>query len=571
MAGPARVRDRRARFLGAALPCLALIALNAPLARAQTVTPDLFSPTRSSQMTSADSPLRRTTADANSQAPDAAGNARPRDQDPPAPSRIGQTPRYGTPAASGASDWGYDSLNRKRKLPKYYPGQARPKPPVGPGNPPLPVTSNTPQRLSVAPSQSANKTPIAPAMAGTVVGQPLRKRLRVDDDPFGAVGDYAGSFLVKSALELSAGYDTNPRRTAVPGGSPFYVVAPEFLAVSDWERHALVADLRGSFTGYGNTFPPPTDGTISSAPVNIDRPDFTGHVDGRLDVTSDTRILAQARLRVATDNPGSPNIQAGLAKYPVYASFGGTFGVDQNFNRLQISAGATVDRTAYTDSKLTDGTFTTNDDRNFNQFGGIGRVSYDLMPGLKPFVELQGDSRVHDVRLDRSGYARDSSGGYVKGGTSFEFSRLLTGEIGVGYAARDYVDTRLNRLEGLLVSSSLTWTATPLTTAKFYSDTAISETTLPGTSGVLTHVYTVEVDHDFRRWLTAVGKFTWGSLDYQGDSRHDKIYGVSGDLIYKMNRNIWLKGTLRRDWLESNLPGNSTASTVVMVGVRLQH
>ena len=339
-------------------------------------------------------------------------------------------------------------------------------------------------------------------MAGTVVGQPARKRLKVDDDPFGAVGDYAGSFLIKSALELSAGYDTNPRRTAVPGGSPFYVVAPEFLAVSDWERHALVADLRGSFTGYGNTFPPPSDGTVSPAPVNVDRPDFTGHVDGRLDVTSDTRLLAQTRLRVATDNPGSPNIQAGLAKYPVYASFGGTFGVDQNFNRLQISAGATVDRTAYTDSKLTDGTFASNDDRNFNQFGGIGRVSYDLMPGVKPFIEVEGDSRIHDDKLDRNGYARDSSGGYVKGGTSFEFSRLLTGEIGVGYAARDYVDTRLNRLEGLLVSSSLTWTVTPLTTAKFYSDTAISETTLPGTSGVLTHTYTVEVDHDFRRWLT---------------------------------------------------------------------
>jgi hypothetical protein len=571
MAGPARVRGLRAHPVGAALSCLVLIALSGARAEAQTVTSDLFSPTRSSLMTSADSPLRRTTADASNQTGDATGDTRLRDQDRPAPSRIGQTPRYGTPAASGASDWGYDSLNRKRKQPKYYPGQARPKPPVGPGNPPPPLTSGAPSRLSFPPSQSANKTPIAPGMAGTVVGQPLRKRLRVDDDPFGAVGDYAGSFLIKSALELSAGYDTNPARTAVPRGSPFYVVAPEFLAVSDWERHALVADLRGSFTGYGNTFPPPADGTVSPAPVNVDRPDFTGHVDGRLDVTNDTRLLAQTRLRVATDNPGSPNIQAGLARYPIYASFGGTFGVDQNFNRLQISAGATVDRTAYTDSKLTDGTFSTNDDRNFNQFGGIGRVSYDLMPGVKPFVEIEGDSRVHDLRFDRNGYARDSSGGYVKGGTSFEFSRLLTGEIGVGYAARDYVDTRLNRLEGLLVSSSLTWTVTPLTTAKFYSDTAISETTLPGTSGVLTHTYTVEVDHDFRRWLTGIGRFTWGSLDYQGDSRHDKFYSLSGDVIYKMSRNIWLKGTLRRDWLDSNLPGNSTASTVVMVGVRLQN
>ncbi|MDB5875871.1 MAG: hypothetical protein JWQ07_5313, partial [Ramlibacter sp.] len=222
-------------------------------------------------------------------------------------------------------------------------------------------------------------------------------------------------------------------------------------------------------------------------------------------------------------------------------------------------------------SKLTDGTSTSNDDRNFNQFGGVGRVSYDLMPGLKPFGEIQGDSRVHDVRLDRSGFARDSSGGYVKAGTSFEFSRLLIGEIAIGYAARDYIDTRLNRLEGLLTSSSLIWAVTPLTTAKFNSNTSIDETTLPGVSGVLTHTYTVEVDHDFRRWLTAIGKFSWGSLDYQGDNRNDKTYSVSGDLIYKMNRNLWVKGTLRRDWLDSNIPGNSTNSTVVMLGARLQH
>ena len=568
MAGPTRGRSRRATAFRAVLPCLALIALTGTEARTQIVTPDLFSPTRSSLIMAPDSPLRRTAAEIN----DPLNNPRVRDtdKDKPAPSRIGQIPRYGLPAANGASSSGYDSLNRKRQKQKFYPGQARPKPPVGPGSPP-PLMSNTPLRLSIPPSQSANKTPIPPAMAGTVVGQPARKRLRIDADPFGAVGDYAGSFLIKSAVELSAGYDANPRRTFVPKGSPFYVVAPEFLAFSDWERHAVVADLRGSFTGYGNSFPPPTDGTISSAPVVVDRPDFTGHVDGRLDVSRDTRLTAQARLRLATDNPGSPNVQAGLARYPVYATFGGTFGFDQNFNRLQVSGGATIDRTAYTYSKLTDGSSTSNDDRNFNQFGGIGRVSYDLMPGLKPFVEAQADSRVHDIKLDRNGYARDSTGGYVKGGTSFEFSRLLTGEIAVGYAARDYVDTRLNRLEGLLTTASLTWTATPLTTAKFYSDTTISETTLPGTSGVLTHIYTVEVDHDFRRWLTAIGKFTWGTLDYQGDNRKDKIYTVSGDLIYKLNRNLWVKGTLRRDWLDSNLPGNSTASTVVMLGVRLQH
>jgi hypothetical protein len=567
MAGPAMGRNSRARVFRAALPCLALMALSGTAARAQTVTPELFSSTRTSQVTSPDSPLRRTAAEAN----DPLNSPKLQEREKPAPSRIGQIPKYGLPAASGAADSGYDSLNRKRKKPKFYPGQARPKPPVGPGSPPPPIASNTRLRLSIPPSESANKTRIPPAMAGTVAGQPPRKRLKVDDDPFGAVGDYAGSFLIKSAVEFSAGYDTNPGRLAAAQARPFYVIAPEFLAVSDWERHALVADLRGSFTGYTSNLTPNAGGTPLSAPLDIDRPSFNGHIDGRLDVSRDTRLTGQGRLLVSTDNPGSPNVQAGLARYPIYTTLGSTIGVDQSFNRLQVSAGATVDRTDYTYSKLTDGTSTTNDDRNLTQYGGVGRVSYDLRPGLKPFVEVQGDSRVHDLRLDRAGFARDSAGGYVKGGTSFEFSRLLTGEIGVGYAARDYADPRLNRLEGLLVSSSLVWTATPLTTAKFYSDTTITETTLPGTSGVLTHIYTVEVDHDFRRWLTAIGKFTWGELDYQGNPRRDKIYTVSGEAIYKMNRNVWLRGTLRRDWLESNLPGNSTASTVVMLGVRLQH
>jgi hypothetical protein len=579
MSGPAKGRRRRVNALRAALPCLALIAFDATCVQAQTLTPDLFRPVRNGFVSPQNSPLRKVGDNASdpTDPTDLGEDARlRREKDAPAPSRIGQIPIYGLPAASGASGSGFDSLNRTRKKPKLSPGQAKPKASPGPGSP-ASVTSTGPlistgrERISIPPSESANKAPIPPAMAGTVAGQPPRKRLRTDDDPFGAVGDYAGGFLVKSAVELSGGYDTNPGRIFVPKGSPFYVVAPEFLAVSDWERHAVVADLRGSFTGYGNQLPQTIDGTVSSAPTDVDRPNFIGHIDGRLDVSHDLRLTAQTRLLVATDNPGSPNIQAGLARYPVYTTLGGTFGFDQNFNRLEISAGGTIDRTSYQQSKLTDGTMSPNDDRDFNQYGGIGRVSYDLLPGLKPFAEVEGDTRVHDLTFDRNGFQRDSSGGYAKAGSSFEFSRLLTGEVSIGYAARNYVDPRLERLQGLLTSASLVWNATPLTTARFFSDTQIAETTLPLTSGVLVHTYTFEVDHDFRRWLTAIGKFTHGTYDYQGDVRRDKSYSIEGDLVYKMTRNLWVKGTLRRDILDSNIPLSSSASTVVMLGVRLQN
>jgi hypothetical protein len=562
---------------------VAALALAAPgrSAQAQSLTPDLFRPARDGFFMPQVSNLRRTAAAAiddpalpdPSSDPNRDPKTRPADARPAdikAPSRIGQIPTYGLPAASGAAASGYDSLNRTRKQPKYYPAQARPKPSPGPGTP-AQLGAGGKVRLSLPSSETANKPPIAPAMAGTVVGQPPRQRLSADDDPFGAVGDYAGAFLVKSAVEVSGGYDSNPARLQNPRGSPLYVIAPELLAVSDWDRHAVVADLRGSFTGYGNQLPAQIDGAVDPAPTDLDRPDFTGHVDGRLDVSHDLRLTAQMRLRVATDNPGSPNIQAGLARYPLFATYGGTLGVDQSFNRLQLSAGATADRTSYQQSKLTDGTFASNDDRNFNQFGGVGRVSYDLLPGVKPFAEIGGDTRIHDTAVDRSGFMRDSSGGYAKAGTSFELTRLLTGEVSIGYAARTYVDTRLNRLEGLLTTASLVWAATPLTTAKFLSDTQVAETTLAGASGTLVRTYAIEVDHDFRRWLTAIGKFTYGTLDYQGFGRNDRTYSLEGDVIYKLSRSLWVKGTLRHDILDSNVIGAGSAGTVVMLGVRLQN
>jgi hypothetical protein len=573
--GPARGRESCALTWRAALACLPLLALGPSALAAQTLTADLFNPQPGAFVPTQEMPFRKigdTTADdsAGSPPPD------PNQAGPLAPNMppLGQPPSLGLPVPDGADGTGFDAVNRKRKAPKHYPGQAQPKPSPGPGTPPPPpppVDAVGDLRLSIPPSEMAAKPPVPPAIAGSVPGQPPRRRLKLDDDPFGAVGDYWGSFLVKSAVEISGGYDSNPGRLNQPRGLPFWVVAPEFLAVSNWDRHALVADLRGSFTGYGGSLPATIDGGPSPAPTDIDRPNFIGHIDGRFDVSRDTDITAQLRLNIDTDNPGSPNVQVGLKNYPIYATVGSTLGFDQRFNRLTVSGGATVDRTSYENSTLTDGTTSSNDDRNFNQYGGVGRVSYEVLPGLKPFVEAEGDTRVHDLQFDRSGYERDSSGGYAKAGTSFEFTRLLTGELAVGWAERSYIDPRLNQLSGLLTSASLIWSASPLTTAKFNSDTQVAETTIPGSSGVFVHTYTFEVDHDFRRWLTAIGKFTYGTLDYQGADRNDATYSLEGDVIYKMTRNLWIKGTLRHDVLDSSVANASSKATVVMLGVRLQN
>ncbi|KIZ35813.1 MULTISPECIES: outer membrane beta-barrel protein [Rhodopseudomonas] len=564
--GPATGRHRRAACLRVALACLGLVAIDHVPASAQRLTADLLRPVRGGFVAPQDLPLRKT----DDPAIDDPLDNTVRIPETAAPSRIGNIPTYGTAAAagSGTAEIGYDSLNRKRRKPKYYPGAPKPKPAPGPGTA---VVDPAPRLLTGPPSARANKAPVSAALAGTAVGQPTRRRLKADTDPFGAVGDYAGSFLVKSAIELRGGYDSNPGRVSSnPKGAGFYVVAPELMVTSDWDRHALVADLRGSYTGYAGALPSTNPG-VQSAPINLDRPDFTGHIDGRIDVSRDTRLLGEARLRLSTDNPGSPNIEAGLAKYPIFTTTGGSFGIDQNFNRLQVTVVGNVDRTVYQNSRLTDGTTDSNADRNFNQYGGAGRVSYEVLPWLKPFVEVEGDTRVHDTAVDRGGYQRDSSGGYAMAGTSFELTRLLTGEASIGYATRTYSDPRLQKLTGLLTSGSLIWTVTPLTTAKFIATSSVDESTLAGVSGVLSRSYTAEVDHDFRRWLTAIGRFTWGSLDYQGSSRYETFHSISGDLVYKLNRTVQVNAQVRHEWLDSNVAGSSNKATIVMLGVRLQN
>jgi hypothetical protein len=553
------LRDHRPRVqeLRALSACLLLAALGIDPAQAQTLTSNMLSPVRDGYAPPDQSLLRKTSDDATTD------NQDDKSKDTKAPSRIGAIPTYGTPAASGASDSGFDSLNRTRKKPKLFPGAPKPKV-VGPGNPPV-AQATSPKAAKVA-------VPVSASVAGIAAGQPPRRPLKVDDDPFGNVGFHTGSFLTKAAVELWGGYNSNPGRIEPPRASSFYTVSPELLSQSQWSRHSLTVDLRGSFTGYDTTFPPTANSPEpipSPVPTNIDTPSFDGKIKGRLDASSDTRVNSELRMRVFTDNPGSPNIQVGLAKYPLATQVGTTVGVEHDFNRLQVAVSGLADRTTYQYSQLADGSSSSNDDRNLNQVGGLSRISYDLMPGIKPFGEIEGDTRTHDLKYDRSGYQRDSNGGYAKAGTSFEFSQLLTGEAAVGYAMRSYEDPRLNKLTGLLTSASLIWTASGLTTVRFDATSSIDETTLPGVSGSKSNDYSLTVDHAFRRWLVGTAKAGYGTTDYDG-TRFDNRYFVEGDLVYKLSRTFHIKAQVRHDWLESSIASANSEATVVMLGLRIQ-
>jgi hypothetical protein len=473
------------------------------------------------------------------------------------------------PLTSGAGSSGFDATNsRKTKKAKgkatasaqaTAPGLAAAPQPYHTPPPELPPP-NLPSRPGASGNGAYAQMPGAPPVELGPIREPKKRKAHTEPDaPYSPLGVEAGAFTLFPAIELIGGYNTNPGATQGGNGAWLYTVFPELLARSNWSRHEFKADLRGSYTGYN----PDQSPTLS-------RPFFDGKVDGRIDATHDTRIDLGVRDLVTTDNPGSPNLSAGLARLPVFNTFGASAGLGQRFNRFVLEPKFDYERTTYQKSELVNGTTASNDDRNYDQYRGILRGSYELAPGVTPFVEVAADTRKHDLQTDYSGYQRNSNGIAGLVGSSFELPGFLTGEFGIGYARRVYEDPRLQDLSGLIGNASLIWTATALTKVNLSAASSIGESTVPGVSGVFYRDVGLQVDHAFRRWLIGTVKVRYENDKYVGMVRDDNIFSIGGGLTYKVTRMVQIKGELRQDWLRSNVTGADYNATIVLVGVRLQ-
>jgi len=595
------------------LALVALFALAPAPGVAQTAAPDLLQP---SLQGNPNNPPNFTPP--GSAAP-------PANQAPPAgqftqPTGLTAPPVYGSPTAFGAGDTGFDSSNtgkRKRVAqqnqgsaiapppttfdavpgpppqvpsipptlppplpPEIYPARAAARPGATLPPPPVELPMSNPPAV-VYPLAAANRPgavlpiPAAELFQGSAStpppGTPPLNTLPLGavphntlpigaSDPYDPLGIRAGTFLILPALELSAGFNNNPQRVPGGAGSAYYVVAPELHARSDWSANSLTADIIGSYTGYqNNSFQPSLNSTYLNAKM-----------DGSLDVTRDTKILLEARTIISTTNPGSPNLPAGLSTLPLETTLGGTAGVDQQFGRLDVTLKGTIDRSVFAASNLTDGETANNDWQDYNQYAGIMRVGYEIYSGFKPFVEGSGDTRIYDSPVDIFGETRNSDGASAKVGAALDFTGWLTGEMAVGYLQRTYSDSVFPSISGMTIDGSLLWQMTPLTSAKFTAASEVNESILQGVSGSLSRDVAVEVDHALRTWLIASAQLGYGNDDYVGLSRDDNRYFASAGLTYKFNREMQLKGTVREDWLTSNVSGVTNAATSVLLTLRLQ-
>lgn len=396
-----------------------------------------------------------------------------------------------------------------------------------------------------------------------VVASPARLRKPpVEVDAFLPSGERYGPLTVLPFAELSTGYETNPNQVST-GVRPSAVLRGAAGAdiASNFSNHSLTASLRGGYSDF-------------PANSNANRPDASGIVDGRIDVTRDDQIVTEGRFTVATQTPGSPLLAVPNSVFivtrPTIVSEGATLGGVHRFNRLALDLRGIYDRVQYGDAVQSDGSIFRYSQDNYNDFGILGRASYELTPQVIPFVEAGFDARVRDNPVDLSGYLRDSNGVVVRAGSTFEFARLFSGTASLGYADRKYADPRLPNLQGPTVNGALVYAFTPLTTITARASTIFSETTLAGASGAISRLVSVEIGHIFARQFAVSAIATYQNNQYEGIAVTENFTQFTLKGAYAFNRDVQLISTLSQQNLRSTLGNNSYRDTIFLTGVRLQ-
>jgi hypothetical protein len=392
---------------------------------------------------------------------------------------------------------------------------------------------------------------------------PRPAKPKIDPDPFAPTGFDAGLLRAHGYAETDLGANSNPNQAASGARGSLFIREEIGLAgVSDWSNHGFAGDMR---LGYSDYFSTPS----------ANAPDGAGKFLARIDVARDTRVNIDGNFTLSTQSQTSANVynngaSTRLETQPLVAVYGGGLGVSHAFNRAELALRGSFQRNYWADAHFADGSTQELSRDSYDDYGVTLRASYELTPGVRPFVESFLDERIHDTTYGTSGYARNSAGASLSAGSTFELTRLLVGSASAGYADRNYQDPRLANLRGLIFDISLIWTATPLTKATLRALTTMDETTVARASGAITRSTTLELAHALRRNLTLIATGGVQNVAYPGNPLNQTYYSAGLKAEYDVTRNIVLKGAYACQRMISNQPGTDYTANILTVGLRLQ-
>jgi len=398
----------------------------------------------------------------------------------------------------------------------------------------------------------------APPPLAVPVPQARRRLNNVDDDPYSQLGIRAGAFLLRPALEVYGGYETNPMSTGVdPQGSAYGRTQAELEVESDWARHAFRGRIEGEYTAY-DEFP------------DLNAPRYAADGAVRIDARRDLRLDFALRSVLDSQSPGDPDLPDDVKGRPQNMRTGASAGAIWKPNRLSVGAVGELDRRVYEDAETNGGAIIDNEDENYTAYEVRLRTGYELDPGLEPFVEVSGNQRIYDLELNDSGVLHDSAGFRTYLGVRVEPDPIWALEAKLGYGEQEAEDPGIPVQNGLVAQGSLIWRPSALTT---FTLTAEKDFTPTGRECcVIADEFSTELrfEHEFRRYLILSGSLKFDQENYSMIDYTLRNLDAELGLEYKFNRTVSAKARVAHERIDSTLPGEDYETSVIEVGLRVQ-
>jgi hypothetical protein len=320
----------------------------------------------------------------------------------------------------------------------------------------------------------------------TVIAQELRRGAGVLNRPkpeLDPLGVRAGGFLIFPNVELGTTYDDNVFATENNKQGDFlFQVVPTVTVESDFSRHLLRFSAGADVGRY-----------VDNTSENYIDYFFTG--SGRYDITGDASVSTDVAYRKLHEDRGDPDSAIGAAEPIEFSRSSADLAYQQRFNRVTGRVDVGVGREDYDDVPSIIGVTLDQDDRDRWSYTATGQVGYDLYPGYQPFL------RFNYIRTEYDeGTVKANSDTYeAVVGTTLDLTNLLTGEIFIGYLARNYDEDQFSDFTGLSYGLSLDYAITQLTTLSGRISQAVEEGFSTNPIPRERTTFTVGVDHELLR------------------------------------------------------------------------
>ena len=361
----------------------------------------------------------------------------------------------------------------------------------------------------------AQAAPAVPQLGGNTIGAAPALREEKNEQ-----GLPVGAFTLLPRLELSGAYDDNI--FLLNHGKlddALFTVEPSVELRSGWLNNSLNLRADSIHTRY------------ASHPVNdTDQYKFDG--DGSVTIMRDWIFSGSASYGHLILPRGTPEDEETFGRFIFNDVTSGSGGIAYRAHRLLLSGRGSTTRLHYEDIREPGGRV----DQSFrdHRLDSISaRVDYEISQSGSLFVSYTPDRYVYDH--DRPELDRSSTGYTVLGGFNAEITRLIKGEVGLGYLKQNFKSASFASFAGFSYQADLSYAPTPLTTLRLQADRSLINSGLPQVPGVRNSRGALTVEHELTARLTLQATVEHDHDRFRGIARtDDRLYvSVSGHLLLR--------------------------------------